>query len=190
MLEKLPHAIGQALSGLRAGAEKAAFHTVAAEAPATLRVTSDAFADTAPIPARYTADGDGLSPPLAIAGVPDGAAALVLFVEDPDAPSSHPFVHLIAWNLRLEAQNISEGAFASPASEGSPHDLGRNSFQKDGWLPPDPPTGHGPHHYLFQVFALARPAELPASPGRGALLDALRGNVIAKGMLTGTYERA
>ncbi|MGW9821172.1 phosphatidylethanolamine-binding protein (PEBP) family uncharacterized protein [Methylorubrum extorquens] len=90
MLEKLPHAIGQALSGLRAGAEKAAFHTVAAEAPATLRVTSDAFADTAPIPARYTADGDGLSPPLAIADVPDGAAALVLFVEDPDAPSSHP----------------------------------------------------------------------------------------------------
>ena len=67
---------------------------------------------------------------------------------------------------------------------------GRNSFQKDGWLPPDPPTGHGPHHYLFQVFALARPADLPASPGRGALLDALRDNVIAKGMLTGTYERA
>ena len=189
MLEKLPHAVGEALSGLRAGAEKAAFHTVAVEAPATLRVTSEAFADTAPIPARYTADGDGLSPPLAIAGVPDGAAALVLFVEDPDAPSPHPFVHLIAWNLRPEAQTFPEGAFASPAGAGVRHDLGRNSFQKDGWLPPDPPTGHGPHHYLFQVFALARPADLPASPGRGALLDALRDNVIAKGLLTGTYER-
>lgn len=90
MLEKLPHAVGQALSGLRAGAEKAAFHTVAAEAPATLRVTSAAFADTTPIPARYTADGEGLSPPLAVAGVPDGTAALVLFVEDPDAPSPTP----------------------------------------------------------------------------------------------------
>ncbi|TFZ55646.1 YbhB/YbcL family Raf kinase inhibitor-like protein [Methylorubrum sp. Q1] len=190
MLEKLPHAVGQALSGLRAGAEKAAFHTVAAEAPATLRVTSAAFADTTPIPARYTADGEGLSPPLAVAGVPDGTAALVLFVEDPDAPSPHPFVHLIAWNLGPEDRSFVEGDFASPAGDGARHDLGRNSFQKDRWLPPDPPTGHGPHHYLFQVFALARPATLPGSPGRGALLDALRDNVIAKGLLTGTYERA
>lgn len=189
MLEKLPHAVGEALSGVRAGAQKAAFHTVAAQAPATLRVTSGAFADTAPIPARYTADGDGLSPPLAIAGVPDGAAALVLFVEDPDAPSPHPFVHLIAWNLRPEDQSLPEGAFASPVGDGTRQDLGRNSFQKEGWLPPDPPTGHGPHHYLFQAFALARPAELPAAPGRSALLDALQGNVIAKGMLTGIYER-
>ncbi len=189
MLEKLPHAVGEALSGLRAGAEKAAFHTVAAEAPATLRVTSEAFADTAPIPARYTADGDGLSPPLAVAGVPEDAAALVLFVEDPDAPSPHPLVHLIAWNLTPEDQGFPEGTFAGPAGNGARYDLGRNSFLKDGWLPPDPPTGHGPHHYLFQVFALARPAELPASPGRTALLDALRGNVIAKGLLTGTCER-
>ncbi|MBB2963269.1 YbhB/YbcL family Raf kinase inhibitor-like protein [Methylobacterium sp. R2-1] len=190
MLEKLPHAVGEALSGLRAGAEKAAFHTIAAEAPATLRVTSEAFADTTSIPARYTADGEGLSPPLGIAGVPDEAASLVLLVEDPDAPSPRPFVHLIAWNLRPEDRSFPEGAFASQAGEGARHDLGRNSFQKNGWLPPDPPTGHGPHHYLFQVFALARPADLPASPGRGALLDALQGNVIAKGLLTGTYERA
>lgn len=189
MLEKLPHALGEALSGVRAGAEKAAFHTVAAEAPATLRVTSPAFADTTAIPARYTADGEGLSPPLAVSGVPDAAAALVLFVEDPDAPSPHPLVHLIAWNLPPEDQSLPEGAFASPAGEGARHDLGRNSFLKDGWLPPDPPTGHGPHHYLFQVFALARPAELPASPGRGALLEALQGNVIAKGLLTGIYDR-
>lgn len=190
MLEKLPHAVGEALSGLRAGTEKAAFHTVAADAPATIRVTSEAFADTAPIPARHTADGEGVSPPLALAGVPEHAAALVLFVEDPDAPAPHPLVHLIAWNLRPEDQRLPEGAFAGPAGEGARHDLGRNSFLKDGWLPPDPPTGHGPHHYLFQAFALARPAELPASPGRSALLDALRGNVIAKGLLTGTYERA
>ncbi|MFY9292314.1 MAG: YbhB/YbcL family Raf kinase inhibitor-like protein [Methylorubrum rhodinum] len=190
MLEKLPHAVGEALSNVRAGIEKAAFHTVAAQAPATLRVTSPAFTDGAPIPARHTADGEGVSPPLAVAGVPPEAAALVLFVEDPDAPSLHPFVHLIAWNLPPRDQDFAEGAFASPAGEGARHDLGRNSFLKDGWLPPDPPTGHGPHRYLFQAFALARAPDLSASPGRSALRDALDGNVIAKGWLTGTYERA
>ncbi len=190
MLEKLPHAVGEALSGVRAGAEKAAFHTIAAEAPATLRVTSEAFADTAPIPARSTADGAGVSPPLAVSGVPPEAAALVLFVEDPDAPSPHPLVHLIAWNLPPQDTAFPEGDFASPAGAGARHDLGRNSFLKEGWLPPDPPTGHGPHHYLFQAFALSAPLDLPASPGRSAFLDALRGKVIARGLLTGTYERA
>ncbi|MGX5773965.1 YbhB/YbcL family Raf kinase inhibitor-like protein [Methylorubrum zatmanii] len=190
MLEKLPHAVGEALSGIRAGAEKAAFHTVAARAPAVLRVTSDAFADGAAIPAHFTADGEGLSPPLAVAGLPEETAALVLLVEDPDAPSPHPLVHLIAWNLRPGDRAFAEGDFASPAGEGSRHDLGRNSFLKDGWLPPDPPTGHGPHHYLFQAFALSRPLDLPASPGRGAFLDALDGTIIAKGLLTGIYERA
>ena len=190
MLEKLPHVLGEALSNVRAGMEKTAFHTLAVQAPATLRVTSPAFADGAPIPTRFTADGEGVSPPLAVEGVPGEAAALVLLVEDPDAPSLHPFVHLIAWNLPPRDQTFAEGEFASPAGEGARHDLGRNSFLKDGWLPPDPPTGHGPHRYLFQAFALARTPDLSASPGRGALLEALDGPVIAKGLLTGTYERA
>ena len=189
MLEKLSHAVGEALSGVWAGLEKTAFHTLAAQAPATLRVTSEAFADDAPIPARYTADGEGLSPPLAVAGMPEEAAALALFVEDPDAPSPHPLVHLIAWNLPPRDRTFPEGDFASPAGDGARHDLGRNSFLKEGWLPPDPPTGHGQHRSLFQVFALARPLDLPASPGRSALLDALHGNVLAKGLLTGRYER-
>ena len=190
MLEKLPHAVGEALANVKAGADKAAFHTLAGEAPATLRVTSEAFAEGGAIPARYTADGEGLSPPLAVSGVPKDAAALVLFVEDPDAPAINPFVHLIAWNLLPQDRSFPEGDFAGPAGEGARHDLGRNSFQKEAWLPPDPPAGHGPHRYLFQAFALARTAELPASPGRSAFLDALKGNVIAKGALTGTYERA
>ncbi|MFG5118684.1 YbhB/YbcL family Raf kinase inhibitor-like protein [Methylorubrum sp. POS3] len=189
MLEKLPHAVGEALSKVRAGSEKAAFHTLAEHAPDRIRVTSPAFPEGGPIPARYTADGEGVSPPLAVEGVPTEAAALVLFVEDPDAPALHPFVHLIAWNLPPRDQTLPEGAFASPAGEGTRHDLGRNSFLKDGWLPPDPPTGHGPHRYLFQAFALARTPDLSAAPGRSALLDALNGNVMAKGMLTGTYER-
>ena len=92
-------------------------------------------------------------------------------------------VHLIVWNLAPAAPSLAEEACSKPASI----DLGKNSFLADGWLPPDPPTGHGAHRYLFQVYALDRALDLPASPGRGALVDAMRGHVLAKGSLTGTY---
>ena len=67
--------------------------------------------------------------------------------------------------------------------------LGKNSFFGSGWLPPDPPKGHGTHRYCFQVFALDAPAPLDEGAGRGAVVEALRGHVLAKGLLIGTYER-
>ena len=140
------------------------------------------------IPARFTEDGDGVSPPLSWSDLPSGTGSVVLVVEDPDAPMPKPIVHLIAWKLRADAM-LSEGDPARPAGPGRSHDLGRNTFQKAAWLPPDPPTGHGPHRYLFQVYAVDGVLDLAGSPGRGDLLDAMKGRVLAKGLLTGTYER-
>ena len=65
MLEKIPAAVGRALSGLKAGLEKTTYHAAFAEAPETIALTSSAFADGGALPARFTADGDGTSPPLA-----------------------------------------------------------------------------------------------------------------------------
>ncbi len=65
MLEKIPRGVGEALSNVKAGIEKTAWHADLADVPATITVTSDAFADEGAIPARFTADGPGLSPPLA-----------------------------------------------------------------------------------------------------------------------------
>ncbi|MEO8835285.1 MAG: YbhB/YbcL family Raf kinase inhibitor-like protein, partial [Caldimonas sp.] len=58
MLEKLPDALGHALRGQRAGLDKIAFQAVDLRAGmASIAVASLAFADHAPIPAQYTADG-------------------------------------------------------------------------------------------------------------------------------------
>lgn len=190
MLEKLPHAVGRALSGIRAGLDKAAYHAEFADAPATIAVTSAAFADGAAIPARYTQDGPKLSPPLAWTGVPGDAGSVALLVEDVDSPTPSPFVHLIAWNLAPGEGYLPEADIASPGAPGTRHDLGKNTFLKTAYLPPDPPTGHGAHRYLFQVYALDRTLDLPPAPGRSALVAAMRGHVLAKGSLTGTYERA
>lgn len=62
-----------------------------------------------------------------------------------------------------------------------------------GYLGPEPIKGHGPHHHTFQLFALAAAAtggEVDAEQARPrALLWAVSGPVLAKGRLTGLYER-
>ncbi len=196
MLEKLPHAIGQALSGVRAGLERTIVHGPdLADVPDTLRVLSPAFADGGAIPERFTEDGDAVSPPLAWTGVPAAARAVTLVIEDADSPTPSPLVHAIVWNLPGRDGDIAEGALPSDdspegdASPGLEPDLGRNSFFGAEYLAPDPPPGHGPHRYVFQVFALAEPLPLDGHPGRSALMAAMRGRVLAKGALVGIYER-
>ena len=87
------------------------------------------------------------------------------------------------WGPRDRA--LPRGAIAAAGGA----DTGTNSYGRTGWLPPDPPTGHGPHDYVFQLFALGEPLPLDADPGRGALVDALAGRVRAAAVLTGTWER-
>ncbi len=190
MLEKLPHAVGHALQGLGPGLGETVFHggDVAA-APATIKVSSTAFADGVSIPPRYTEDGEKISPPIAWSNLPAAAKAAVLLIEDADSPTPHPLVHAIVWDLAGRDGQLPEGGLKSKGSPGDEHALGKNSFLAAEYLPPDPPAGHGPHSYVFQVYALDRPLDLSGTPGRGALLDAMRGHVLAKGALTGTYER-
>ena len=191
MLEKLPDVLGHALRDQRAGLDKTAFRLIDLRAGmGALEVKSLAFVDHAPIPAQYTADGAGVSPPLQWIGVPGGASSLVLIVEDADAPTPQPLVHAIVVELVAADGAIAEGAIASGDAPGAGYKTGRNSYLQASWLPPDPPPGHGVHRYAFQLFALD--ATAPAfsdTPGREEVLEALRDHAIASGCLIGTYER-
>jgi phosphatidylethanolamine-binding protein (PEBP) family uncharacterized protein len=72
---------------------------------------------------------------------------------------------------------------------GADGNVGRNSYLQEGWLPPDPPTGHGEHDYVFQLFALSACPDLGNSLGRAAFVRAITGHVLAAGVLIGTYSR-
>lgn len=192
MLENLPDVIGHALRNQRAGLDSIAFNLIdLRQGTAALQVTSLAFADHAPIPVPYTADGAGASPPLQWSGVPPGAVSLALIVEDADAPTPRPLVHAIVVDLPAEDGALPEGVLDGESHGGTGAlRIGRNSYLQTGWIAPDPPPGHGPHRYAFQLFALADgPAFTSDAPGREALLDALRARAIASGCLIGTYER-
>ncbi|TMJ13032.1 MAG: YbhB/YbcL family Raf kinase inhibitor-like protein [Alphaproteobacteria bacterium] len=191
MLEHVPQWLGQALRGLRAGAGKLAIvQPQLGGSFAALDLTSPAFADGARLPPRFTADGEGVSPPLLWGPVPEGTHSLALIVEDPDAPSPQPLVHAVVWNIPPDERRLAEGAIRADGSgEADGRDVGRNSYFGEGWLPPDPPTGHGEHRYAFQLFALAAAPDAGTTPGRGALVAAMEGHVLAAGLLTGTYSR-
>lgn len=191
MLEKLPDVVGHVLRGQRAGLEQTAFQRLPLRGGhGALQVRSLAFVDHGPIPPRYTADGEGLSPPLQWTGVPPGAGSLVLLVEDADSPTPHPLVHAIAVNLPAEDGALAEGALNRDLQDSPPElAMGRNSYLQADWLPPDPPPGHGPHRYVFQLFALGPQAALRGKPGRDAVLQALQDHALASGCLMGTYER-
>jgi Raf kinase inhibitor-like YbhB/YbcL family protein len=190
MLEKLPDAVGHALRNRRAGLEKIAFNLIDLRAgTSSIEVSSLAFNDHEPIPAQYTADGSGTSPPLDWTGIPAGAASLVLIVEDADAPTPHPLVHAIAVGLAAQDGSLPEGALNDSGHAGPGIRIGRNSYLQAGWLPPDPPPGHGVHRYAFQLFALAGEPDFSDTPGRDAVLEAIQEHAIASGCLIGTYER-
>jgi phosphatidylethanolamine-binding protein (PEBP) family uncharacterized protein len=63
-----------------------------------------------------------------------------------------------------------------------------------GYHGPEPIKGHGPHRYTFQLFALASGASMPdgTAPDRARprmFLSSITAPVLARGRLTGVYER-
>jgi Raf kinase inhibitor-like YbhB/YbcL family protein len=154
----------------------------------TLTVTSASFERDHAIPRKH-AGGHGRSPSLRWTTPPPTTRELVVLAEDPDAPTTKPFVHWIVTGLGSDARELVEGQPASSARLASGALQGKNDMRKEGYYGPEPPPGHGVHHYHFQLFAVDAPLELKTPIERDQLLNALRDHVVAWGELVGTYER-
>jgi Raf kinase inhibitor-like YbhB/YbcL family protein len=147
---------------------------------ATFTLTSRDFAQRGEIPVRFSDYGDSLSPSLAWSGLPAGTKTLVLMMEDPDASSSKPFVHWLAWNVDPAARALARGSVTPGAR------LGRNGRGNPAYYGPHPP-GKGAHHYHFQAFALDTELALRQGSSREQLLAAMNGHVLGKTDLVGLF---
>ena len=185
MLERTRAWLGRSLYNVRAGLgglAVARLNSVNLIGRQDLTLNSPAFEFGAKIPIRFTADAENpVSPPLEWTEPPERTQSLALIVEDPDAPGFKPFIHYLAWDLAPTAAKLGEGE--------RPPFIGRNAFGQCEWLPHDPPTGHGPHEYIFQLFALNIPINLATGAARDELLEEMRGHVRSVALLAGTYER-
>ncbi len=182
--------IGRCLRHLRAGEKRLVWnHPALASVPESIELRSSAFGDGETIPLRYcgTGLGENISPPLAWHGVPKDAASLLLLVQDHDGPVPSAVLHLVAACEVSAEGELPEGVLNAPGGEGVL--LGEGAFKHVGWVGPWPLPGHGPHHYVFQLFALARPLPKLRGLGRKGLFQLLDGNVIARGRMTGVREQ-
>lgn len=148
----------------------------------TLEVKCAAFEHEARIPAKYTCDGDDVSPPLSWSAGPDRTASYALIVDDPDAPGG-TWVHWVAWSLPGTAL---EEALPADADDGPRQ--GMNSWGRVGYGGPCPPSGT--HRYFFKLYALDTTLDLPESTDKDALVDAMQGRVLAIGEIVGLYSRS
>ncbi|MEF8902998.1 MAG: YbhB/YbcL family Raf kinase inhibitor-like protein [Haloarculaceae archaeon] len=153
-----------------------------AERMGDLRLTSSAFEDGGPIPEEYGRGARNVNPPLAIEGVPAEAASLTLVVDDPDAvePAGEVWLHWLVWNVPPSRAEIPEDWEPTEAVEGE------NDFGNRGYGGPAPPEET--HTYRFKLYALDTTPDLPESADEREVGRAMRGALLARTQLTGTYS--
>lgn len=148
-----------------------------------MSLESSAFAEGDIIPAKFTCDGENISPELSVISPPSGTATLAIIVDDPDAPVG-VWDHWVEYDIALEAgddQTWTEGV-------GVLGTRGVNSWNLPGYGGPCPPEGQN-HRYFFTVYALDTELLIPEGVDSGELRTAMEGHILAEAQLMGTYSR-
>ncbi len=143
----------------------------------SLIVSSAAFSGGVSIPSKYTCDGADINPSLTIGNIPEKTVTLAIIMEDPDATNG-TFNHWVVWNI------IPSAVIEEQNTNGTD---GINSTGNKGYKGPCPPTGN--HHYIFKVFALSNTLTLEAGSTKEALQNAMKNLILARGELTGMYQK-
>ncbi|HTY69364.1 MAG TPA: YbhB/YbcL family Raf kinase inhibitor-like protein [Alphaproteobacteria bacterium] len=148
-------------------------------------IISPAFESGGRIPPKYTRDGENLSPPLQWRDVPKDTRSLALVIEDPDAPSG-TFRHWAVYNIKPTQTALREGLSSTKADHLG---YGVNDFGYPRYDGPQPPKGHGPHHYHFRLIALDVPSlDLPPTANAEDVLNAARSHRLDETELVGIFQ--
>jgi Raf kinase inhibitor-like YbhB/YbcL family protein len=152
-----------------------------------LRLLSNAFQDGERIPARFTCEGDDMSPPMTWDGVPPETRSLVLLCDDPDAPAG-TWHHWAMFDISPDTKALDGGHPTEARTDRARQAV--NDFGNTGYGGPCPPPGHGVHHYNFRLLALSTDRlDVGDQPKCAEVEQAAQPHVIAEARLIGTYDR-
>ncbi len=155
----------------------------------SLILNSSVFENGADIPARYTCQGDDISPPLNWESVPEAANSLVLIVDDPDAPDPRApkmvWVHWVLYNIPPDINHLAEHTTSATLPSGASE--GINDWQRPGYGGPCPPIGR--HRYFHKLYALDIVLEKLDKPTKSVIEAAMQGHIIAQAELIGGYQK-
>lgn len=148
-------------------------------------IKSSVFTEGTMIPARYTCDGQNISPPLEWENAPTGTKSFALINDDPDAPMG-TWVHWVVYNIPPNVMSLDENIrpdreFKNGMRQGS------NDWPKIGYGGPCPPGGT--HRYYFKLYALDTMLDLKPEATKAQLLQAMEGHILAEAQLMGKYKR-
>jgi Raf kinase inhibitor-like YbhB/YbcL family protein len=152
-----------------------------------MQVASPAFESGGAIPTHHTAYGDNVSPAIEWTAPPGGTRSFALFIHDPDAPVVAPegtygFVHWVLYNVPASVAGLDEGVTGR-------YTPGLNQNGDAAYFGPQPPEGHGMHHYYFWLLALDAEPDLDAGFTLWQLLPRVAHHVLGMNRLVGTYAK-
>ena len=153
----------------------------------TFTVTSTGFTDGGVLPDAQVYAKGNRSPQLSWSGAPEGTKSFAVTCFDPDAPTGSGFWHWTVANLPADVTALVEEASPDGLPKGAVE--GRTDFGAPGFGGAAPPPGHGPHRYIFTVFAVDT-ERLDVTPDNsGAVFGFnLHFHTLAKASITGAYE--
>jgi hypothetical protein len=162
--------------------------------PPSIVLTVAGMTDAGRFPAA-NAGPAGPSPALSWISVPAGTQSFTILFHDPDPVinrnASTDVTHWLIYNIPGTATGLPAGVPAGAelpdGSRQAPNITGQPAY-----FGPAPPAGHGVHHYTFEIWALDSKIEVPAGTApadvRNAIIKAMDGHVLAKGVTIGLYS--
>jgi Raf kinase inhibitor-like YbhB/YbcL family protein len=138
----------------------------------------------------FGAGGEDVSPHLKWSGFPPETKSFAVTCFDPDAPTGSGFWHWAVFNIPASVTELPTGA-GSPGSgllpDGAVMLAGDAGAQQ--YVGAAPPSGHGPHRYIFAVHALdVDKLDLDGNARPAILGFNMFGHTLARATITPIYE--
>ena len=153
----------------------------------TFTLTSNDIVDGGVLSDAHVFAKGNTSPHLKWSGAPEGTKSYAVTCYDPDAPTGSGFWHWTVANIPADVTELATGASPNALPGGSVE--GRTDYGPAGFGGAAPPPGHGPHRYIFTVFAVDVETLDVTSDSSGAVFGFnLHFHTLAKASITATYE--